>query len=106
MADKQLDVLVYATFDHQPVVIPPDALTNPNANDLGTLGNNRWLSPVLGFPAIALPAGFTTDDVPVGIELMGRPFSEGMLLKLGYAYEQGTKHRRPPLVTPPLRGEP
>src|ERR1700676_255617 len=106
MADKKLDALVYATFDHQPIVIAPDALTNPNASDLGTLGNNRRLSPAVGFPAITIPAGFTSDGLPVGIEFMGRPFSEGMLLKLGYAYEQGTRNRRPPSLTPPLKSDP
>jgi len=35
-----------------------------------------------------------------------RPFAEGTLFKLGYAYEQGTRHRKPPDSTPPLPGEP
>jgi Asp-tRNA(Asn)/Glu-tRNA(Gln) amidotransferase A subunit family amidase len=105
MADHKLDALVYATFDHQPVVIPPDVMTKPVIEE-DRLGNNRRLSPVLGFPALTVPAGFTTDGLPVGLEFMGRPFTEAMLLKLGYAYEQGTHHRRPPASTPALRGEP
>jgi Asp-tRNA(Asn)/Glu-tRNA(Gln) amidotransferase A subunit family amidase len=44
---------------------------------------------------MTVPAGFTTDTLPVGVEFMGRPFSEGTLLKLGYAYEQATLKRRP-----------
>ena len=70
------------------------------------VGNNRRLSPILGFPAMTVPAGFTTDGLPVGIEFLARPFAEALLLKLGYAYEQGTHHRRPPALTPALRGEP
>lgn len=106
MADHQLDALVYATFDHQPAVIPADILTNPNPEGALGAGNNRRLSPVLGFPAMTVPAGFTSDGLPVGIEFLGRPFAEGTLFQLGYAYEQGTRHRKPPASTPPLRGEP
>jgi amidase len=105
MADHKLDALVYATFDHQPVFIAPDVMTRPVRDD-DRRGNNRFLSPALGFPAMTVPAGFTTDGVPVGIEFMARPFAEATLFKLGYAYEQGTHHRKPPPSTPALRDEP
>jgi len=106
MADHRLDALVYATFDHQPGVIRPDALTHPAFADLADPGNNRRLAPALGFPALSVPAGFTTDRLPVGIEFLGRPFAEGTLFKLAYAYEQATRNRKPPFTTPPLPGEP
>jgi len=106
MADNNLDALAYATFDHQPTVVAPDVLTNPNTKDGAALGNNRYLAPILGFPAITVPAGFTIQDLPVGIEFMGRPFTEGTLLMLGYAYEQNRHNRKPPASTPALRGEP
>src|SRR5258708_28143730 len=102
MADNQLDALVYATFDHQPVLIPADVMTRPVIDD-DRLGNNRQLSPILGFPAMTVPAGFTSDGLPVGIEFMARPFAEATLFRLGYAYEQGTHHRLPPDSTPALR---
>ena len=93
---RSADALVYATFDQQPGIIPPDILTNPDPRDIAGLGNNRKLSPVLGFPAMTVPAGFTADGLPVGLEFLGRPFSEGTLLKLGYSYEQGTHRRKLP----------
>ncbi len=96
MASNGLDALVYATFDHQPRVIKSDVLTNPSGDDDCGLGNNRQLSPVIGFPAVTVPAGFTTEDLPVGIEFLGRPFTEGLLLRLAYGYEQGTQWRKPP----------
>jgi amidase len=104
MADRHLDALVYATFDQQPVFIAPDVMTRPVIDD-DRIGSNRKLSPFLGFPALTLPAGFTTDGMPVGIEFMSRPFSEEMLLKFGYVYEQATRNRRPPGLTPALPSE-
>jgi amidase len=103
MADHRLDAVVYATFDHQPVVIPADVITNPDAGEGYGRGSNRSISPTLGWPAITVPAGFTTDKLPVGMELMGRPFSEATLLKIAFAYEQATRHRKPSPVAPPLR---
>ncbi len=96
MADLELDALVYATFDHPPTEIAADVETNPRPADRYGLGDNRLLSPLTGFPALTVPAGFTPDGLPVGIEFMGRPFTEAMLLGFAYAYEQGTNHRRPP----------
>jgi Asp-tRNA(Asn)/Glu-tRNA(Gln) amidotransferase A subunit family amidase len=103
MADHNLDALVYATFDHQPTLIALDVETNATPKDGYGWGDNRQLSPATGFPALTVPAGFTTDDLPVGIEFLGRPFTEGMLLSLGYAFEQATGHRRAPASTPSIR---
>ena len=74
MADNRLDALVYATFDHQPTLIAPDVLTNPDTKDEYRLGNNRFLAPALAFPALTVPAGFTADGLPVGIESWAASF--------------------------------
>jgi len=103
MADRQLDVLVYATYDAPPAVIAADVLTNPRPNDGYGRGDNRGLSPETGWPALTVPAGFSSDGLPVGLEFLGRPFTESRLLGYGFAYEQATRHRRPPTPTPPLR---
>jgi len=105
MADLKLDAVAYATFDQQPTLIAEDVLTNPRPRDGYGRGDNRGLSPTTGFPALTVPAGFTTDSLPVGLELLGRPFSEALLLGLGYAFEQGTHYRRPPRTTPPLAAQ-
>lgn len=102
MADQGLDALVYATFDHQTTFIASDVLINPDTEDQYALGNNRYLSPVIGFPALTVPAGFTSDNLPIGLEFLGRPFTEATLLRFGYAYEQGTHRRQPPATTPAL----
>ena len=102
MADHDLDALVHTTFDHPPSLIAPDVETNPSPADDYGLGDNRLLSPLTGWPALTVPAGFTPDGLPIGIEFLGRPFAEGMLIRFGYAFEQATGHRRPPESAPPL----
>jgi Asp-tRNA(Asn)/Glu-tRNA(Gln) amidotransferase A subunit family amidase len=104
MANERLDTFIYATFDHQPVLIPPDPRVPGQAD--GQRGNNRLLSSMTGFPAITVPAGFTSDGMPVGVEFMGRAFTEGLLLNLAHSFEQATRHRVPPKTTPPLKDEP
>ncbi len=102
MADHRLDALVYATYDAPPQPIAADVLTNPRPLDAYSLGDNRGLSPTLGWPALTVPAGFSSDGLPVGLELLGRPFSEPMLFGFAFAYEQATRHRKPPATAPAL----
>ncbi len=102
MADRQLDAIVYATYDAAPTVIAADVLTNPRPTDGYGRGDNRGLSPQIGFPALTVPMGFTSDSLPAGLEFLGRPFTEAQLLGLGFSFEQATQHRRPPRTTPAL----
>ena len=53
-----------------------------------------------GIPALSLPCGFSKDNLPIGLQLMGRPFDEATILKLAFAYEQETDFhkRRPSLI--------
>ncbi|MBI4419463.1 MAG: amidase [Gemmatimonadetes bacterium] len=87
----RLDALVYPTLRRKPVLIG-DA----------QLGSNCQLSAVTGLPALSAPAGFTADGLPVGLELLGRPFADVRLVALAYAFEQSGPRRRPPPTTPPL----
>lgn len=66
--------------------------------DYGTSGCSS-LPAIAGYPHITVPAGFT-NGLPVGISFFGRAWSEPVLLRLAYAYEQATKHRRPPRFSP------
>lgn len=63
------------------------------------------LSSVSGLPAVCVPAGFTSLNQPVGIEFLGRAFSERDLLSLAHGYERATRHRVLSALTPPLPGE-
>ena len=99
MTDQDLDAIVLKTNEHQPTLIE-DGTNPPFVNTKGAWFMNTFLVYV---PVVAVPAGFTADDLPVGITFMGRPYDDGAMLKLAYAYEQATHHRRPPRTTPALR---
>ena len=52
---------------------------------------------LLGLPAISIPCGFTKAGLPIGLQLIGKPFDEANLLTVAHAYEQATDwHRRKP----------
>jgi amidase len=57
-------------------------------------------SAVAGYPSIAVPAGFSFGELPVGISLIGTRWAEPTLIKLAYGYEQGTRHRHAPRFLP------
>jgi aspartyl-tRNA(Asn)/glutamyl-tRNA(Gln) amidotransferase subunit A len=50
-----------------------------------------------GVPGISLPCGFTSNNLPIGLQLIGKHFDEESILKVAYAYEQSTDwHKRRP----------
>jgi amidase len=91
MDELRLDVLAYPSLRRVPALIGQPAI-----------GNNCQLSAATGFPALTVPAGFTDDGVPVGLELLARPFADDLLVSLGFALESATRPRRTPPTTPPL----
>lgn len=68
--------------------------------------NRAWMiASLTGYPDLIVPAGFTSERLPVTMSFLGPAFSEPKLLALGYAFEQLTKARRLPRHTPALQGE-
>ena len=54
---------------------------------------------ITGFPAISIPCGFSSSCMPIGLQLVGRPFDEMTVLRVAYAYEQATDwHTRRPII--------
>jgi len=92
MTEQKLDALAYPTLRRKAALIGEPQRGSENCQ----------LSASTGLPAISMPAGFTTDGVPVGIELLGAAWSEARLLVIAFAYEQATHPRRPPPATPAL----
>lgn len=99
MADLKLDAILY----------PLQRVLVASAGQPDQPERNGALSHGTGFPAVTFPGGFSTPTatapigVPVGAELLGRDFSEALLLSLAYSYEQAANPRKPPMSTPPLR---
>jgi Asp-tRNA(Asn)/Glu-tRNA(Gln) amidotransferase A subunit family amidase len=91
--EHRLDALAYPTLRRRPVVVE-----EPQR------GSNCQLSATTGFPAMAMPAGFTNDGVPIGFELLGPAWSDQRLVAMAYAYERAARPRRAPPTTPPLVG--
>jgi amidase len=122
MQEQRLDALVSPMS-----TVPPRKLTaprEPNVNGRSPIG---WsLIGQQGFPAITVPAGFTTEiwdrvrdangstrlvgpvpaKLPVGVDFIARPFDEAMLFRIASAFEAATRHRRPPPDFGPLPDEP
>lgn len=92
MADNRLDAIVHKSVEHQPTLIR-DGINPPHVNHRGAPHLNTFL---IFVPTIAVPAGFTRDGLPAGISFLGRPYSDGQMIRFAYAYEQATHHRRPP----------
>ena len=95
MADNQLDAIVHKSVEHQPTLIR-DGVNPPHVNHRGAPHLNTFL---IFVPTIVVPAGFTRDGLPAGISFLGRPYSDGQMIRLAYGYEQATRHRRPPAST-------
>ena len=98
MAENHLDALVYPHQKRLPVPI----------GEFNQSDRNGILTAVTGFPSIAVPAGFSSPTadapvgVPVGMELIGQPWSEPQLIGYAYSFEQAAKARKVPASTPPL----
>ena len=97
MAKNNVVALLYPHQKRLPVMI----------GEMNQAERNGILASLAGFPAITVPAGFSTPTesapigVPVGIEFLGPPFSEPQLLQITYGFEQATHARKPPQSTPP-----
>jgi Asp-tRNA(Asn)/Glu-tRNA(Gln) amidotransferase A subunit family amidase len=91
LAEHRLNALVYPTLRRKPSRLG-DAQT----------GSNCQLSAHSGLPALSVPAGFSEDGVPVGLDLLGSAFAEQELLSLGLAVESTLNVRRQPFSTPAL----
>jgi amidase len=97
IADNRLDAIVYKSVEQQPLLLEEE-INPPYKNGTAYIFNlNTFL---IHAAAITVPSGFTPDDLPTGLTFFGGPFTEPALIKLAYAYEQATHHRRPPKTTP------
>ncbi|WP_375444865.1 amidase [uncultured Fibrella sp.] len=83
-----VDALIYPSWNYPPALV---------GDAKGYKGDNSQLiAPATGLPAFTIPMGYTTGDLPAGIQFLGRLFAEPTLIRLTYSYEQATHHRMAP----------
>lgn len=89
-----LDGLVYPSAQ-----MPPPDETLPQDGEIsgGPHSSTGWVNRI-GVPAVVVPAGFYPSGLPFGVEISARPWCDGDLLGIAYAYEQTTHLRRPPVL--------
>ena len=87
----RLDALVAPTGG------PPTPIDLINGD--ASSGSSSTPAAVAGYPSITVPAGYTF-GLPVGLSFFGRPYTEALLIKLAFAFEHATRHRRPPRFLP------
>ena len=96
MDELKLDAIIYPTWNNKP------AKTNTYSDELKRVeyygDNSQIIAPHTGQPAFTVPMGFTTGNLPAGLQFLGRMYAEPTLIRLVYGYEQGTKHRVPPMI--------
>ena len=88
MDEARVDVMVYPTWSNPPRLIGD--MESPHGD------NSQKIPPHTGLPGFTVPMGFTYGDLPAGLQIVGWLFSESTLFSISYAYEQSTRHRRPP----------
>lgn len=90
----QLDGLVYPAIQMPP---PDETMAQDGKLSSGPHSDTSWVN-MIGVPAVVLPGGFYASGLPFGLEISARRWHDGDLLGYAYAYEQATKHRRPPVL--------
>jgi Asp-tRNA(Asn)/Glu-tRNA(Gln) amidotransferase A subunit family amidase len=107
MDAQRIDAVIFPTWAQLPV-INGDRNTllvadpKPGAGP-STYGSSlTFVASSLQWPAISVPRGFLGEGLPQGLQILGRPWGEATIIGYAYAYEQATRHRHPPVSTPPL----
>jgi amidase len=106
-ATQRLDAIVYPTSSRKPGLIADGGAStaSPSAALAASGMSATNIANLTGFPDLIVPAGFSGDNLPIGISFTGTAFSEPRLLALGYSFEQATHARRRPIHVPARPGE-
>ncbi len=101
---SKVDVIVTPTTALPAPEIPVDALPDGESDLSKVTEIMRFAFPanLTGLPAITFPVGYTGEGLPVGLQAMGRPWSEALLLRIAHVAEQFVERRRPAVFTNPL----
>jgi amidase len=89
-----------------------DALAIPTATyplklngdrEMPGAGTRSGIASALHWPGAVVPMGYIYESLPSGLQLIGRPWSEPILIAIAYAFEQATQRCVPPSTVQPLR---
>lgn len=92
-------------FKLDAVILPYRSLPPPEGSGTSASGDTNTLTSTTGLPAVIMPGGYTTKNLPIGIQFVGKPFDDLTLLQVAHGYEQASKRRKPPATAPALPGE-
>ncbi len=97
--NEALDRFHLDGFVYPATQMPPPDETMPQDEQIsgGPHSITGWVN-MIGVPAVVVPGGFYPSGLPFGLELSARPWKDGDLIGWAYAYEQATRHRRPPVL--------
>jgi amidase len=103
---KKLIVELTKRYELDALVLPYSTLPPPRLDaEGGGGGGGNSLTSNSGLPAVLMPAGYTKENLPIALQITGKPFDDLKLLQIAYGYEQVSKRRLSPTTTPPLAGE-
>ena len=96
---EPLDRLKLDGYVYPAIQMPPPDETMPQDGRVseGPHSATSWVN-MIGVPAVVVPAGFYASGLPFGLEFSARPWTDGDLLAVAYAWEQATHLRKPPML--------
>jgi amidase len=105
----KIDAVIFPTWAQLPaingdrntqLVVEPKPGRDAGPTALGS--SLTFVASSLQWPALSVPSGYLGENLPQGLQILGRAWDEAKIIRYAFAYEQATHHRRPPASTPTL----
>jgi amidase len=105
----KIDAVIFPTWAQLPAIngdrntqLVAEPKPAPGAGPTALGSGLTFVGSSLQWPALSVPSGYLGEDLPQGLQILGRAWDEAKIIGYAFAYEQATHHRRPPASTPPL----
>ena len=101
MDANRIDAVVFPTFAQLPVIngdrnTQIAAEPKPGGGPTALGSSLTFVASAMQWPAISVPPGYLGEELPQGLQILGRPWEEAKIIGYAFAYEQAAHHRRPP----------
>ena len=112
MNAERIDAIVFPSSAQLPpingdrntqLMLEPKPGSNAGPTALGGGREIVVVGSALQWPALSVPSGYVGEDLPQGLQILGREWEEARIIGYAFAYEQATHHRRPPTTVPGLK---